>query len=387
MSSKGYYLRQGRFTDAKDQAISEPKQRRKGDTRHTSPAGFINHSYDCQRKTPLHCPNDELVEQLTVIVRHREASGDDRSIYSYSHAIAAIKAYPKPLDSGLEATTLYGVGPKIGQMVDQWISNGRIEEVETCKQDEHVTKVWELMRVFGIGPKHATKLISKGIETVEQLRAAVTAKKVQLKHDQLIGLKYVEDLEHPISRMVLEEMAERLSQACLDAQLPKCQVIIVGGYRRGKVSNHDADILISPVEQESSRGFIFKIVSQLEKEGLITDILQVTGDDKEPHKRRHRNTRSNSFGKCIYRSKDGIHRHLDIIVAPKSQVPFALLGWTGSRQFERSIRLYAEREKKMSLSSESLVDGRTGRSISAASEEDIFKILGLEYINPEFRNC
>ncbi|GAB5592166.1 hypothetical protein Unana1_07066 [Umbelopsis nana] len=38
----------------------------------------------------------------------------------------------------------------------------------------------------------------------------------------------------------------------------------------------------------------------------------------------------------------GILRQVDILVAPPSQLYTTILGWTGSRQFERSLRSYAE---------------------------------------------
>jgi len=55
-------------------------------------------------------------------------------------------------------------------------------------------------------------------------------------------------------------------------------------------------------------------------------------------------------------ASNSIARRIDLIISPIDQFPFAILGWTGSRQFIRSIRLYSEREKQMKLSSHGLFD-------------------------------
>ena len=49
-------------------------------------------------------------------------------------------------------------------------------------------------------------------------------------------------------------------------------------------------------------------------------------------------------------------RRVDLIVVPYNQFFYALVGWTGSRQFNRSIRLYAEKRLNMKLSSHALYD-------------------------------
>jgi len=49
-------------------------------------------------------------------------------------------------------------------------------------------------------------------------------------------------------------------------------------------------------------------------------------------------------------------RRVDLIVAPYSQYFYALVGWTGSKQFNRDVRTYADRELGMRLSSHGLYD-------------------------------
>lgn len=54
--------------------------------------------------------------------------------------------------------------------------------------------------------------------------------------------------------------------------------------------------------------------------------------------------------------RDWIARRVDIIISPYSQYYYALVGWIGSKQFNRDIRTYADREMKMKLTSHGLYD-------------------------------
>lgn len=92
----------------------------------------------------------------------------------------------------------------------------------------------------------------------------------------------------------------------------------------------------------------------------------------------------------------GVHlcRRLDIKVYPPQQFPFALLYFTGSDYFNRSMRLYCQK-KGWSLSDKELkpvirVHGEkvheTAHGIQCRTEEDIFEAVGLPYKSPSERD-
>ena len=71
---------------------------------------------------------------------------------------------------------------------------------------------------------------------------------------------------------------------------------------------------------------------------------------------------------------------------------FAILYFTGSDAFNRSMRLFA-RQKGLSMSDKGFVsiddkDKPIGRfsKVKCHTEEEIFKYLGLDYKSPEERN-
>ena len=86
-------------------------------------------------------------------------------------------------------------------------------------------------------------------------------------------------------------------------------------------------------------------------------------------------------------------RRLDIKVYPKEQYGFALLYFTGSDYFNRSMRLYAEK-KGYTLSDHGLspiakVKGAKiskGMTVPCLTEEEVFKALGLPYKTPAERD-
>lgn len=54
--------------------------------------------------------------------------------------------------------------------------------------------------------------------------------------------------------------------------------------------------------------------------------------------------------------REWIARRVDLIISPYSQYFYALVGWIGSKQFNRDLRTYSEREMKMKLTSHGLYD-------------------------------
>jgi len=89
----------------------------------------------------------------------------------------------------------------------------------------------------------------------------------------------------------------------------------------------------------------------------------------------------------------GIHRRLDLKVYPAPHFPFALLYFTGSDHFNRSMRFWAKK-KKLTLSDHGLKPAIrvnatkvwSGKSYYCQTEKDIFDALGLVYVPPEQRN-
>lgn len=88
-----------------------------------------------------------------------------------------------------------------------------------------------------------------------------------------------------------------------------------------------------------------------------------------------------------------LHRRIDLKVYPREQYPFAVVYFTGSAYFNRSIRLYCQK-KGLTLSDTSLRPTvrvsrekvHEGAPIPCATERDIFDAIGVPWREPEDRN-
>ena len=87
-------------------------------------------------------------------------------------------------------------------------------------------------------------------------------------------------------------------------------------------------------------------------------------------------------------------RRIDIKVYPRSQFGFAILYFTGSDYFNRSMRLFAEK-KGYTLSDHGLVPVAKSKTstiskgqsvVHCATEEEVFKALGLPFKTPSERD-
>lgn len=88
------------------------------------------------------------------------------------------------------------------------------------------------------------------------------------------------------------------------------------------------------------------------------------------------------------------HRRLDIIIVPYDEYACALMYFTGSAHFNRSMRALAK-TKSMSLSEHSLNKDvvrqgsskvYTGTPVPTQTEKDVFNLLGIPYREPHERD-
>ncbi len=119
--------------------------------------------------------------------------------------------------------------------------------------------------------------------------------------------------------------------------------------------------------------------------GFLTDDLVSHEENGEQKK---------YMGVCRLLGPSQRHRRLDIIVVPYAEFACALLYFTGSAHFNRSMRALAK-TKHMSLSEHSLncavvrqggVKLVAGTPLHTPTEKDVFKHLGIPYREPHERD-
>ena len=160
-----------------------------------------------------------------------------------------------------------------------------------------------------------------------------------------------------------------------------------GSYRRGKPASGDVDILVTHKNGDKVRGLLNNIIKELTNIGFLKDNLSMPSQ-----KHKHFDESDSYMGICKLKNKK-YHRHIDIKVYRPEYFAFAVLYFTGSDHFNRSMRFFAK--KKGYTLSDTLIAPAirvnndkvfTGKAIPCTTEKEIFDVLGLTYIPPTQRN-
>lgn len=75
-------------------------------------------------------------------------------------------------------------------------------------------------------------------------------------------------------------------------------------------------------------------------------------------------------------------RRIDFLYTPRSEYPFALLYFTGSKLLNIKMRKIAKNDKELSLNEKGFFKGTKMIDDNFNSEEDIFDYLGMKYLKP-----
>ncbi|KAF5321048.1 hypothetical protein D9619_001670 [Psilocybe cf. subviscida] len=406
--------------------------------------------YACQRASPLVSVNQGLVNELNVIGRSRELEGEEVNALAYEKAAAILKSYPDRITQRNfhDVTKLKGIGKKTSSKIQEYIETGRISESREIRASERFKSLSAFAKIYSIGPTTARMLYSKGCRTVEDLeryydvdplgadgdpeplltqdtvletpggkkvstveyalgtgeedskKNASQAKPIDTTMTIRVALALRHDFEVPIPREEVEEMRRTVMRE-LHAIQPGCVSTITGGYRRGKEQSNDVDIVISHPDYvkggEIIRGLCKKLVRNMHKSGLVTHVMHLSGFHAH---NALRESHRDSLEKALtvfrfpenhkkYGQQNGrrVYRRLDLIFAEPHAYWTAVAGWTGSRLFERDLRLYAKMEKQMKFDSSGLTRRYNTSLLVPHSEEDLFNILGLPWIDPTMRNA
>ncbi|XP_049867974.1 DNA polymerase beta-like [Pectinophora gossypiella] len=293
---------------------------------------------------------------------------------AYRKAASVLAAHGKRIETGDEAKKLNGIGEKIAKKIDEFLQTGKLQKLENIHQDEEAQAINLLTRVSGIGPVKAAELFRSGIKTIEDLRNNQN----KLNHHQIIGLKYLEDFEKKIPRAEIQQIEKKLKDLINNVD-PEFTLTICGSYRRGKSESGDIDALVthpsvktSEVKKKHGEQLLKNLVAALDELNMETISI---GETK-------------FMGVCRL-SSELPARRLDIRLLPPEQYQCAVLYFTGSDVFNKTMRAHAL-QHRFTLNEYSLrplgVTGVPGEPVPISSEEEIFDYIDFPYKKPEERN-
>ncbi|NWT86950.1 TDT nucleotidylexotransferase, partial [Lanius ludovicianus] len=354
--------------------------------------------YSCQRKTTLNNYNKKFTDAFEIMAENYEFKENEIFCLEFLRAASLLKSLPFPVTRMKDIQGLPCMGDQVRDIIEEIIEEGESSRVREVLNDERYKAFKQFTSVFGVGVKTSEKWYRMGLRTVEEVKADKTLK---LSKMQKAGFLYYEDLVSCVSKAEADAVSLIVKNAVCTF-LPDALVTITGGFRRGKMIGHDIDFLITnpgPREDDEllHKGLLLYcdiIESTFVKEQLPSrkvdamDHFQKCFAILKLYQPRVDNSTCNTSKKLeMAEVKDWKAIRVDLVITPFEQYAYALLGWTGSRQFGRDLRRYASHERKMILDNHALYDRRKRIFLKARSEEEIFAHLGLDYVNPWERNA
>uniref|UniRef100_A0A3B3UKL6 DNA-directed DNA/RNA polymerase mu n=1 Tax=Poecilia latipinna TaxID=48699 RepID=A0A3B3UKL6_9TELE len=329
--------------------------------------------YACQRRCTLENHNAVLTDALSLLAENAELSDEDGRGVAFRRAAAVLKALPSAVTNMSQLTGLPCLGGHSLRVIKDILENGTSSEVESTKESERFKALKVLTGIFGVGSKTADRWIREGIHNLQQLRDSGQT----LNRAQQAGLEHYDDIKQPVSLAEAEAIRGIVGRAVASVS-PEAQIVLTGGFRRGKLTGHDVDFLITHPEEGSEVGLMPKLVSWLESRVSchLQNVLLICDSSNLD-----KNAKKFIYLFFILRWRAV---RVDLVVSPISQFAFALLGWTGSKVgIPRPVR----QQTGEWINDLCFCHERKGRYIRASSEEEIFAHLGLEFIPPNERNA
>jgi DNA polymerase beta len=320
-----------------------------------------------------------IIENLTILKKKEIILNEPYKVKAYEKVITQLEEFPGPIYSmkDIEDAGFSGIGKKTKAKLEEIFDTGKLIAAEKAKasEDTSISLYDDLLEIFGVGPVKAKELIEEyGVDSIEDLRQKVEVNPDLLTKASKIGLQYYEDFRERIPRNEME-----LHDTVIHSFLPNGMYAeISGSYRRGLSTSGDIDVILTvPPKRKSKtndsnvkdRILFLEFLEELGKQGYITDILSL------------------GPAKCLAVCKiDDKYRRIDFMLTPYEEFYYALLYFTGSKQFNVAMRGYVL-QMGWSLSEHLPVrESAIGPAPPIpTSERDIFDFFGLKYVEPKDR--
>ncbi|XP_011838624.1 PREDICTED: DNA-directed DNA/RNA polymerase mu isoform X2 [Mandrillus leucophaeus] len=318
-------------------------------------------AYACQRPTPLTHHNASLSEALETLAEAAGFEGSEGRLLTFCRAASVLKALSSPVTTLSQLQGLPHLGGHSSRVVQELLELGVCKEVERVRCSERYQTMKLFTQIFGVGVRTADRWYREGLRTLDDLREQ-PQKLTQQQKAAPPGS------EHPSPAVRCRCPAAGSGGSCgagpawghrhADRRLPQGLIL----YHQHQHSRWESPTRLA---QQSH-------MDAFERSFCIFRLPQPPGAAVGG------STRPCASWKAV---------RVDLVVAPISQFPFALLGWTGSKLFQRELRRFSRKEKGLWLNSHGLFDPEQKTFFHVTSEEDIFRHLGLEYLPPEQRNA
>lgn len=315
---------------------------------------------------------DIIINNLERLKTIHLKEGDKFRALAYTKALKELKLLPE-INTIDDVKGIKGIGKNILEKIKEILETGKLEILKDVKNTNKITQ--ELLQVHGIGQQKVIELIEKhNISSIEDLKEKIKTDNTLLNDVQMKGLLYVDFFQKRIPRKEMEKHNEYITTLVKSID-PKLNATIVGSYRRGLTDSGDIDVLINHEDDIEDNILIYKkIIDTFKKDKYIIETF-ASGNKK--------------FMGVSKLKRHKSFRRLDLLYTNNNEYPFSLMYFTGSGAFNILIRNIAI-SQGYSLSEHGLkyLSGdKKGYFVEGdfKTEEDVFKFLGLKYIEPKDR--
>jgi DNA polymerase (family 10) len=265
-----------------------------------------------------------------------------------------------------KADELAGIGKTIAEKIAALLDTGSIPSADKLKQ-RIPSGLIEVTRIPGLGPKRARVLYEElGVESLDDLRQA--AEDGRLKDVAGFGAKAEENVRLALAAgadgrakpRVLLSRALEAGEDIVTAlrELPAAErVELAGSARRMTDTCKDLDVVVASTDPAA-----------------ITEAFAELGEVEEVH----------SAGEAGARAVTHSGLPVDLRVVPGESFGNLLQHLTGSGRHNEALRTEAVR-RGLHVSEYGVADEQSGETHACATEEEVYALLGMDWIPPELR--
>lgn len=313
----------------------------------------------------------ELLRDVAASYQIKNEPGSRFKIVAYQKAADAVEHASSELkdlwDEG-KLEDVPGIGPSIAKHLDELFKSGASKHFEEVMMGIP-PQVFELMKVQGIGPKTALKLVKNlGIKDLKDLKKAAEEGKIAKmegfgEESQADILKSISEVKGRARRLLLPYAsviaAEIIQWIKKDPSVKRVDPL--GSLRRQASTIGDIDISVATENPVKTLEHFVKYpkAQRILEKGTISAGIVVPGDVQ-----------------------------VDLMVQPVDAYGSLLQHFTGSKHHNVALREYALK-KHLSLSEKGIKQtGIKNKELGIkqfATEEEFYNYIGLQWIPPELR--
>ena len=311
--------------------------------------------------------NAEIANIFREIAQILELKGENPfRIRAYERAADSIEGLAADLaivlkENGL--TSISGIGKDLSAKIEEIIKTGTLKFYENLKK-EIPSGLIEMLKIPGLGPKTVKNIYENlKIDTVKDLEEAAKKRKLQAlegikdktEDNILRGIKLIREGKERTPLYYALEIGKKILEELKPLREVK-KIAFAGSLRRKKDTVRDIDILVTSSNSP-------KVMDRFCNLPLVNDIL-AKGETKS----------------SVLAAEPNMQ--VDLRVLQEDSFGSALMYFTGSKQFNIKLRQLAIKNG-YKINEYGVFKGK--RKLAGKTEEDIFKLMDLEFIPPELR--